>query len=114
VPPYFCRRYVGAEPQYPKPGTVVVDIVDPGREVLIWMDEVSPQPIESPDVQATLDARGARWMQCYSVLAPDGEGGWISTPDPTIIRVSAEEFETARAASWEHTPAAWAASRARL
>lgn len=97
---YFMRPM----PEY---GFVIFGSI-PSKEEFLAMEA----PKDDPNYRAEVDEewngpgglmeRGYRFAQHFSVAEPDGE--WGSTHVSTMIPITVEDFEFARAALWEISP----------
>lgn len=69
----------------------------------IWMTEEPERTVESPDVQAQLDRRGALWLRCFSTVCPDGECGYVAVggDDDAVVAITAAAFAEARERGWQ-------------
>lgn len=102
---HFLRMYRGSGLQMVNVGgrdVPIVDTVEEGDVVAIWMAEETPLEVETPDVQARLDERGALWFRCHSVMCPEGECGYVSIDplDESIVAINEAAFESARERGW--------------
>lgn len=103
---YWFRGYQGTG-QRDVGGVPVIDLVDAGVILPIWMREEPRESAESAEVEERLAATRQVWIRAFSRIVPDGERGFVSLSDPSVVEVTEPEFAAARIVGWDAFPEAW-------